>query len=140
MASPPSDEQSRQNARFPVQVYLLPDRRPSNDRSGKARHQESENSIALPLRALPDHRDASSVQLRHPNVLIFKDSLEVEEKSSTTLYLVTEPIQLLSTVLRDGDLSGHQKQETAVLLCVSRTHLSCMCLLEMRIFQWGCGR
>ncbi|KAL4446317.1 hypothetical protein ABPG77_003124 [Micractinium sp. CCAP 211/92] len=37
--------------------------------------------------------------LRHPNVLVFKDSLEVEERGETVLYLVTEQVTPLSEVL-----------------------------------------
>eukprot|EP00210_Caulerpa_lentillifera_P001710 g1643.t1 len=43
--------------------------------------------------------------LRHPGVLVFKDSIEVEEKGSTTLYLITEPIRLLSSLLAENELS-----------------------------------
>ncbi|KAI7844908.1 hypothetical protein COHA_001556 [Chlorella ohadii] len=37
---------------------------------------------------------------RHPGVLGFKDSLEVEEKGEAVLYLVTEPVTPLAEVLR----------------------------------------
>lgn len=37
--------------------------------------------------------------MRHPNVLIYKDMLEVEEKERITLYLVTEPVEPLEKVL-----------------------------------------
>lgn len=38
--------------------------------------------------------------LRHPNVLVFKESVEVEEKGETVLYLVTEAVTPLAEVLR----------------------------------------
>ena len=53
-----------------------------------------------------------AVQLRHPNVLQFKDSVEVEaaEKGGpVTLFLVTEPVQPLSTLLADLQLGGAQR-------------------------------
>lgn len=37
--------------------------------------------------------------------MVFKDSIEIEEKSVITLYLITEPVQLLSTLLTENDLS-----------------------------------
>ena len=53
-----------------------------------------------------------AVQLRHPNVLQFKDSVEVEaaEKGGgVTLFLVTEAVQPLSTLLADLQLGGAQR-------------------------------
>lgn len=50
-----------------------------------------------------------SYQLRHPNVLAFKDTMEVEEKGSVTIYLVTESVKPLSVVLNDLSLSGEQR-------------------------------
>jgi SCY1-like protein 1 len=53
------------------------------------------------------------LQLRHPNVLAFKDSLEVQEKGQTVLYLVTEAVRPLAMVLQELDLSGHHRHVTA---------------------------
>jgi SCY1-like protein 1 len=49
------------------------------------------------------------LQLRHPNVLAFKDSLEVQEKGQTVLYLVTEAVRPLAMVLQELHLSGHHR-------------------------------
>ena len=40
--------------------------------------------------------------LRHPNVLVFKESVEVEERGETVLYLVTEAVTPLAEVDRGG--------------------------------------
>jgi hypothetical protein len=48
-------------------------------------------------------------QLRHPNILSYKDSLEVPERGGVTLYLVTEPVKPLSMVLSELSLSGQHK-------------------------------
>ncbi len=47
-----------------------------------------------------------ALQLRHPNVLAFKDTAEVEEKGETVLYLVTEPVKPLADVLEELDMEG----------------------------------
>eukprot|EP00882_Tetradesmus_deserticola_P030191 GHRQ01033880.1.p1 GENE.GHRQ01033880.1~~GHRQ01033880.1.p1 ORF type:complete len:309 (+),score=103.12 GHRQ01033880.1:290-1216(+) len=49
--------------------------------------------------------------LRHPNVLAFKDSLEVQEKGQTVLYLITGAVRPLATVLQELDLSGQHRDE-----------------------------
>lgn len=49
-------------------------------------------------------------QLRHPNILAFKDSLEVQEKGQQVVYLVTEAVSPLSTLLKELDLSGKHRQ------------------------------
>jgi hypothetical protein len=54
----------------------------------------------------PSTRLPAPWQLRHPNVLSFKDSLEAQEKGGTAIYLVTEPVKPLAMVLRELDLSG----------------------------------
>ena len=46
------------------------------------------------------------MQLRHPNVLAFKDTAEVEEKGETVIYLITEPVKPLADILEDLDISG----------------------------------
>lgn len=50
------------------------------------------------------------MQLRHPNILAFKDSIEVQEKGQQVLYLVTEAVRPLSTVLRELNLTGKHRQ------------------------------
>jgi hypothetical protein len=50
------------------------------------------------------------VQLRHPNVLAFKDSLELQEKGQTVLYLVTEAVRPLAMVLKELDISGQHRR------------------------------
>lgn len=43
---------------------------------------------------------------RHPGVLGFRDSVEVEEKGEAVLYLVTEPVTPLAEVLRGMAVSA----------------------------------
>ena len=43
------------------------------------------------------------LQLRHPNVLAFKFTTEIEEKSEIVIYLVTESVRPLSDIL--GELA-----------------------------------
>lgn len=38
--------------------------------------------------------------MKHPNILTFKDSQEVEEKGETVIYLVTEAVTPLIDVLQ----------------------------------------
>lgn len=45
------------------------------------------------------------LQLRHPNVLAFKFTTEVEEKGETVIYLVTESVKPLADVLDSLDVS-----------------------------------
>lgn len=53
-------------------------------------------------------------QLRHPNVLTYKDSHEISEKGGTTLYLITEPVSPLARVLKEVEL-GSQRGEYIAL-------------------------
>ncbi len=65
--------------------------------------------MACTRRALIRHTTA---QLRHPNVLQFKDSVEVEAADKggpVTLWLVTEAVQPLSSLLNDLQLSDAQR-------------------------------
>lgn len=48
-------------------------------------------------------------QLRHPNVLAFKDSVETTEKGATVIYLVTEPVKPLKLVLQELNLEGQHR-------------------------------
>lgn len=45
------------------------------------------------------------MQLRHPNVLAFKFTVELEEKGDTLIYLVTECVKPLTTVLGSLDIT-----------------------------------
>lgn len=54
-----------------------------------------------------------SMQLRHPNVLAFKDSIEVQERGMHVVYLVTETVKPLATVLMEINLAGHHRQVAA---------------------------
>ncbi len=51
------------------------------------------------------------MQLRHPNVLNYKDSMEVQEKGCTVICLVTEPVKPLKSVLQELDLHGQHRCE-----------------------------
>ena len=48
--------------------------------------------------------------MRHPNVLAFKGTLEVEEKGNTALYVITEPVAPLTEVLQQLDIQGVARQ------------------------------
>jgi hypothetical protein len=62
-----------------------------------------------PIPPHPAPAARAAPQLRHPNVLSYKDSLEVPERGGVTLYLVTEPVKPLSAVMADVDLGGQHK-------------------------------
>lgn len=49
------------------------------------------------------------MQLRHPNILAFKDMVETTEKGATVIYLITEPIKPLKLLMEELDLSGQQR-------------------------------
>jgi hypothetical protein len=46
------------------------------------------------------------VQVRHPNVLALRDTIEVEEKGLTSIYIITEPVTPLIDVLEELDVAG----------------------------------
>ncbi len=48
-------------------------------------------------------------QLRHPNLLVYKDTAEVDERGEAVIYLVTEPVKPLDEALRDLRLDGTQR-------------------------------
>lgn len=52
-----------------------------------------------------------SSQLRHPNVLAFKDTVEIDERGETVIYLVTEPVSPLIDVLGTLGLEAHQRDQ-----------------------------
>lgn len=54
------------------------------------------------------------LQLRHPNVLAFKDSIEVQEKGQHVVYLVTQAVRPLITVLKELNLAGQHRQASSV--------------------------
>jgi hypothetical protein len=58
-----------------------------------------------------------SPQLRHPNILAFKDSIEVQEKGQQVLYLVTEAVRPLIAVLKELDLAGKHRQASSAAVC-----------------------
>lgn len=49
------------------------------------------------------------MQLRHPNILAFKSTVEIEEKGDTVVYLVTESVKPLTTVLDSLDMSDEAR-------------------------------
>jgi SCY1-like protein 1 len=51
------------------------------------------------------------VQLRHPNILAFKDTTELEERGETVIYLVTEPVTPLPEVLSSLEMDGPQRSQ-----------------------------
>jgi len=71
---------------------------------------------AKPHVALIERTACVRWQLRHPNVLEYKDSLEIEagEKSGggPVLYIVTEPVAPLNWKLDDLNLQGADRCDT----------------------------
>jgi SCY1-like protein 1 len=60
--------------------------------------------------------------LRHPNLLAFKDSQEVTEKGMTVLYMVTQAVRPLESVLQELNLEGeHRWEDTQTPLCQQAT-------------------
>ena len=60
-------------------------------------------------------------QLRHPHLLQFKDSVEVDaadKGGGITLFLVTEPVQPLLTLLQELRLGDAQRCDAAACLVV----------------------
>jgi SCY1-like protein 1 len=57
------------------------------------------------------------MQLRHPNVLTYKDSAEVQEQGSHVVYLVTEPVKPLNVVLDELDLEQQNKYACMHCIC-----------------------
>ena len=51
------------------------------------------------------------MQLRHPNILAFKDTAEVEEHGETVIYLVTESVSSLTSVLANLNIDGPQRDQ-----------------------------
>ncbi|EIE25277.1 ARM repeat-containing protein, partial [Coccomyxa subellipsoidea C-169] len=49
--------------------------------------------------------------VRHPNVLALRDTLEVEEKGCTSIYIITEPVTPLIDVLEELDVAGPARCE-----------------------------
>lgn len=48
-------------------------------------------------------------QLRHPNILAYKDSIELVEKGQTTIFLITAPVKPLQQVLEELNLQGQHR-------------------------------
>ena len=46
------------------------------------------------------------LQVRHPNILALKDTMEVEDKGLTTLYIITEPVTPLAEILKEREIEG----------------------------------
>lgn len=57
----------------------------------------------------PTSNACGPVQLRHPNLLAYKDSTEMNEKGATVIMLVTEPVKPLKEVLKELDLQGQHR-------------------------------
>jgi len=50
-----------------------------------------------------------AAQVRHPNILAFKDMMELEEKHEYIIYFVTEPCTPLVDTLEDLDVQGEAR-------------------------------
>jgi len=88
------------------------------------------------------------LQLRHPNVLSFKDTAELGERGETIIYLVTEPVTPLLDVLQTLDMSGsaryaqHQGQSPIKVymlsMCWLHSNTSKTCLdMQARVCGHG---
>lgn len=66
--------------------------------------------LLLPIPITYTHTHA---QLRHPNILSYRDSLEAPDGKSggATIFLVTEPVRPLALVLRELGLEGRHRDE-----------------------------
>lgn len=51
------------------------------------------------------------VQLRHPNILQFKDTAEIEERGETVILVVTEPVMPLGEHLSSLNLKEPQRSQ-----------------------------
>ncbi len=60
------------------------------------------------------------VQVRHPNVLALRDTLEVEEKGCTSIYIITEPVTPLIDVLEELDVAGPARCVSDILPLVNK--------------------
>eukprot|EP00887_Chlorella_sp_A99_P002497 scaffold6.g2497.t1 len=60
--------------------------------------------------------------LRHPNVLVFKDAAEAEERGEMVVYLVTEPVQPLGTVLGSIGVHGPERNQWIAMGLSAVTH------------------
>ncbi|CAL8461727.1 g1258 [Coccomyxa elongata] len=49
--------------------------------------------------------------VRHPNVLALRDTLEIEEKGTTSIFIITEPVTPLIDVLEELELAGNAREE-----------------------------
>lgn len=59
-----------------------------------------------------------SMQLRHPGVLVFKETLEVEEKGEQVVYLITEPVTPLAEFLEEAILQGAERCASGSATCL----------------------
>ena len=66
------------------------------------------------------------MQVRHPNILSFLHSTEVETfdgpTAKVTIYIVTEPVMPLSEKIKELGLDGKQRYECGLVF----TNLSCV--------------
>ena len=72
-------------------------------------------------------------QVRHPNILALKDTLEVEDKGVTTLYIITEPVTPLADILKDHSMEGparcwRQPHSPAALAHAHACMRQCLCM------------
>ncbi len=118
----------------PVSVFKMSSVDPADRRLAIARNGIKRLKMVRPCPAVnqsqhldsplsPEHTPVHllcMLQLRHPNVLAFKDSAEVQEKGSTVIYLVTQAVKPLKMVLEELNLGGKHKWVLLLLLnCVA---------------------
>jgi len=62
-----------------------------------------------------ERRVIACMQLRHPDVLKFQETVEVEEKGKFVIYLVTEPVQSLDLVIKSLVFEGNDYEKFAMM-------------------------
>ncbi len=78
------------------------------------------------------------LQLKHPNVLAFRDSAEVQEKGQTVIYLVTQAVKPLKVVLEELNLSGQHRCACITLaLILGTAEPDCFTSAETSIWPWA---
>jgi SCY1-like protein 1 len=61
-------------------------------------------------------------QMRHPNILAFKDTVEVEERGESVIYLVTEAVKPLLHVISELNLEGTQRCDMPPIVGATHAH------------------
>jgi SCY1-like protein 1 len=60
-------------------------------------------------------------QLRHPNILQYRDSHELVEKGNTVIYLITQPVTPLKQIIEELKLEGKARDEYLAMVILHMT-------------------